>query len=119
MSPFIPTTKASASSALVVLCAAIVVALCSLAGTFQLTRSLMQRERLQWQDRTNAEAVRVAAQLRMELPDHFSSLSRVGARWQLQGRPLDPTDWQTAMRLFFESPGGLHRITWVDASRKR
>jgi PAS domain S-box-containing protein len=79
----------------------------------------MQREQSQWQHRTDAETTHIAEQLRTALNARFGSLRRVGAWWQLQGRPLDPEDWQTDLRLFMESGSGLQRVTWIDAAGKR
>src|SRR5262249_32386716 len=116
MAPFLRT---KASSALFVSCTTGIVIFCSLAGTLQLTRTLVQRERLQWQHRTNAEAIHIAEQLRTGLPDRLAALRSIGAWWHLQGRPLDPTDWETDMRLFFESSTGLGQVTWIDASGRK
>jgi PAS domain S-box-containing protein len=115
----VPFIRSKTSSALIVVCAAVVVSLSSLAGTLQLTRTLIQRERLQWQHRTDAETFHIAEQLRHGLADRFDALRRVGIWWQSQGRPLDSRDWETDLRMFFESAGGLQRLIWVDAAGKR
>jgi PAS domain S-box-containing protein len=90
-----------------------------MAGTLQLSRVLMEREKAQWQHRTDAETVHIAEQLHTGLLERVSPLRGVGAWWQLQGRPLDSEDWQTDLRLFFESGNGLERVTWIDAAGKR
>src|SRR5437868_761876 len=97
----------------------VVVALCGLAGTLQLTRSLMQRERRQWQHRTDAETVHIAEQVRIGLRERLGPLRGVGLWWQSHGRPLDSEDWQTDLRLFFESGNGLQKVTWIDGAGKR
>jgi signal transduction histidine kinase len=114
-----PLIRSKVSSAVFVASATAIVFLCSLAGTLQLTLTLMKRERLQWQHRTEAEAVHLAGLLRTSLLDKFGALPRVGVWWQLQGRPLDAADWQTDMRLFFDSSSGLQRIVWMDGSSQR
>jgi len=98
--------------------APVIVALCGLAGTIQLTRTLVRRERMQWQQLTSAEAVHIARQLQTGIPERFDALRRVGAWWRSQGRPLNPDDWRTDMRLFLDPGSGLQRVTWMDVAGK-
>ena len=111
--------RSKAVSVVVVAAGPIVVALCGLAGTLHLTGNLIERERQQWQHRTDAETMHIADQLRTGLRERLAPLRGVGLWWQSHGRPLDSDDWETDLRLFFESGNGLQRLTWIDAGMKR
>ena len=74
---------------------------------------MVERERAQLNQRTDAEAKHVASQIQTGLLQQFDSLHRVAEWWLSQGRPLTVEDWNTDAQLFL-SPTGLTQAIWID-----
>ena len=92
--------------------------LCALGATMMLSRVLITREQIQLQQRTDAEAKHVAAQLRSAVLQSVDVLPKIGKWWVSQGRPTSREDWESDAGIFMKSESSMREVVWLDSRGK-
>jgi signal transduction histidine kinase len=83
-----------------------------------LSRVLTMRERTQLEQRTDAEAKHVAAQLRAAVLKSLDVLPQIASWWLSQGRPESREDWETDAQIFLKAEASLRDLVWLNRSGK-
>src|SRR5215472_9142597 len=90
------------------------VTLAGLVAAGSLCRSLIQRERAELRQTSEAEASQTASRFQAGIIAAVEPIQGLGRWWLSQGQPEAREDWRTDAQLFLTKAIGLREALWVD-----